>query len=60
MPAPHPSAGLSTGNVVLKTSEGLVETVEALLGDELRFATSDFMHRVGQEIAAAAAPQDLQ
>lgn len=25
-----------TGNVVLKTSEGLVETVEALLGDELR------------------------
>jgi glycerol-3-phosphate acyltransferase PlsX len=25
-----------TGNVVLKTSEGLVETVEALLGEELR------------------------
>src|SRR5512139_2702135 len=25
-----------TGNVVLKTSEGLVETVEALLGDELQ------------------------
>jgi phosphate acyltransferase len=25
-----------TGNVVLKTSEGLVETVETLLGDELR------------------------
>ena len=105
-----------TGNVVLKTSEGLVETVEALLGDELRgtfssqvgyllsrrafrrfrrrvdyseyggapllgvaglaivghgrssakavrnaiamahrFATSDFIHRVEQEIAAASA-----
>src|SRR5678809_1629967 len=25
-----------TGNIVLKTSEGLVETVETLLGDELR------------------------
>ena len=25
-----------TGNIVLKTSEGLVETVEALLGDELQ------------------------
>jgi glycerol-3-phosphate acyltransferase PlsX len=105
-----------TGNVVLKTSEGLVETVEALLGDELRgtfsshvgyllsqrafrrfrrrvdyseyggapllgaarlaivghgrssakairnaiavahrFATSDFLHRMEQEIAAASA-----
>ena len=110
-----------TGNVVLKTSEGLVETVEALLGDELRgtfssqvgyllsrrafrrfrrrvdyseyggapllgvaglaivghgrssakavrnaiamayrFATGDFMHRVEQEIAAAAVPQHPQ
>ena len=106
-----------TGNVVLKTSEGLVETVEELLGDELkgtfssqvgyllsrrafrrfrrrvdyseyggapllgvaglaivghgrssakavrnaiamahRFATSDFIQRVEQEIAAAAVP----
>ena len=106
-----------TGNVVLKTSEGLVETVEALLSDELqgtfssqvgyllsrrafrrfrrrvdyseyggapilgvaglaivghgrssakavrnavamahRFATSDFIHRVEQEITAAAVP----
>jgi len=106
-----------TGNVVLKTSEGLVEAVERLLGDELRgtfsshvgyllsrrafrrfrrrvdyseyggapllgvaglaivghgrssaravrnaiamayrFTASDFMHRVGQEIAAAAGP----
>lgn len=107
-----------TGNVVLKTSEGLVEVVEALLGDELkgtfsshvgyllsrrafrrfrrrvdyseyggapllgvaglaivghgrssakavrnaiamafRFATSDFIHRVEQEIAAASVPE---
>lgn len=106
-----------TGNVVLKTSEGLVETVEALLGEELqgtfssqmgyllsrrafrrfrrrvdyseyggvpllgvagltivghgrssakavrnaiavafRFASSDFIHRVEQEIAAASVP----
>ena len=110
-----------TGNVVLKTSEGLVETVEVLLGDELqgtfssqvgyllsrrafrrfrrrvdyseyggapllgvaglaivghgrssakavrnaiamayRFATSDFISRVEQEIAAASVPQDLR
>jgi phosphate acyltransferase len=109
-----------TGNVVLKTSEGLVETVEALLGEELkgtfssqvgyllsrrafrrfrrrvdyseyggapllgvaglvvvghgrssvkavrngiatayRFATSDFIHRVEQEISAAAALRDV-
>ena len=107
-----------TGNVVLKTSEGLVEAVEALLGEELqgtfssqmgyllsrrafrrfrrrvdyseyggapllgvaglaivghgrssakavrnavamayRFATSDFVHRVEQDIAAAAVSQ---
>jgi glycerol-3-phosphate acyltransferase PlsX len=107
-----------TGNVVLKISEGLVETVEALLGDELqgtfssqvgyllsrrafrrfrrrvdyseyggapllgvaglavvghggssvkavrnavamayRFATSDFVHRVEREVAAAAVSQ---
>ena len=106
-----------TGNVVLKTSEGLVEAVEALLGDELqgtfssqvgyllsrrafrrfrrrldyseyggapllgvaglaivchgrsspkairnaiamayRFASSDFIHRVEQDIAAASVP----
>jgi len=32
-----------TGNVVLKTSEGLVETVEALLGDELRGTFSSQM-----------------
>ena len=110
-----------TGNVVLKTSEGLVETVEALLGEELRgtfssqvgyllsrrafrrfrrrvdyseyggapllgvaglaiachgrssakavrnaiavayrFATSDFIHRVEQEIAAASVPHNPQ
>jgi len=110
-----------TGNVVLKTSEGLVDAVEALLGDELkgtfssqvgyllsrrafrrfrrrvdyseyggapllgvaglaivghgrssakavrnaiamayRFATSDFIHRVEQEIAAASVPQHPQ
>ena len=110
-----------TGNVVLKTSEGLVETVETLLADELRgtfssqvgfllsrrafrrfrrrvdyseyggapllgvaglavvghgrssakvvrnaiamahrFATSDFIHRVEQEIAAASVPQGPQ
>ena len=32
-----------TGNVVLKTSEGLVETVEALLGEELRGTFSSQM-----------------
>jgi glycerol-3-phosphate acyltransferase PlsX len=32
-----------TGNVVLKTSEGLVEAVEALLGDELRGTFSSQM-----------------
>ena len=32
-----------TGNVVLKTSEGLVETVEALLGDELQGTFSSQM-----------------
>jgi glycerol-3-phosphate acyltransferase PlsX len=32
-----------TGNVVLKTSEGLVDTVEALLGDELRGTFSSHM-----------------
>jgi glycerol-3-phosphate acyltransferase PlsX len=32
-----------TGNVVLKTSEGLVDTVEALLGDELRGTFSAHM-----------------
>jgi glycerol-3-phosphate acyltransferase PlsX len=83
-----------TGNVVLKTSEGLVEALEGLLGEKLsgvfdyseyggapllgvagfavvghgrsspkavrnaiamthRFATGDFLHRIGQEIAAA-------
>ncbi len=108
-----------TGNIVLKTSEGLVETVEALLGDELqgtfssqvgyllsrrafrrfprrvdyseyggapllgvagltivghgrsspkavrnaiamayRFATSDFLRRIEQDIAAANQPAD--
>ncbi len=110
-----------TGNVVLKTSEGLVETVEALLGEELkgtfssqvgyllsrrafrrfrrrvdyseyggalllgvaglvvvghgrssvkavrnaiatayRFATSDFIHRVEQEIAAATVSRGVR
>ena len=110
-----------TGNIVLKTSEGLVDTVEALLGDELqgtfssqvgyllsrrafrrfrrrvdyseyggalllgvaglavvghgrssakavrnaiamayRFATTDFLARVEQQIAAAAAPPTVQ
>jgi glycerol-3-phosphate acyltransferase PlsX len=32
-----------TGNVVLKTSEGLVDTVEALLGDELQGTFSSQM-----------------
>jgi glycerol-3-phosphate acyltransferase PlsX len=32
-----------TGNIVLKTSEGLVETVEALLGDELQGTFSSQM-----------------
>jgi glycerol-3-phosphate acyltransferase PlsX len=84
-----------TGNVVLKTSEGLVEALESVLGEKLsgvfdyseyggapllgvaglaivghgrsssdavrnaiamayRFATGDFIRRVGQEIAAAS------
>jgi glycerol-3-phosphate acyltransferase PlsX len=40
-----------TGNVVLKTSEGLVEAVEALLGDELR---GTFSSQVGYLLARRA------
>ena len=40
-----------TGNVVLKTSEGLVEAVEALLGDELR---GTFSSRVGYLLSRRA------
>ena len=40
-----------TGNVVLKTSEGLVEVVEALLGDEL---TSTFSSQVGYLLSRRA------
>jgi len=40
-----------TGNVVLKTSEGLVEVVEALLGDELR---GTFSSQVGYLLSRRA------
>ena len=40
-----------TGNVVLKTSEGLVETVEALLGEELR---GTFSSQVGALLSRRA------
>ncbi len=40
-----------TGNVVLKTSEGLVDTVEALLGDELR---GTFSSQVGYLLSQRA------
>jgi glycerol-3-phosphate acyltransferase PlsX len=40
-----------TGNIVLKTSEGLVETVEALLGDELR---GTFSSQVGYLLSKRA------
>jgi glycerol-3-phosphate acyltransferase PlsX len=40
-----------TGNVVLKTSEGLMETVETLLGDELR---STFSSHVGYLLSRRA------
>jgi glycerol-3-phosphate acyltransferase PlsX len=40
-----------TGNVVLKTSEGLVDTVEALLGDELQ---GTFSAQVGYLLARRA------
>ena len=40
-----------TGNIVLKTSEGLVETVEALLGDELR---GTFSSQVGYLLSRRA------
>jgi glycerol-3-phosphate acyltransferase PlsX len=40
-----------TGNVVLKTSEGLVETVETLLGDELR---SGWSSRLGYLLSRRA------
>jgi len=40
-----------TGNVVLKTSEGLVETVESLLGDELR---GTFSSQVGYLLSRRA------
>lgn len=40
-----------TGNVVLKTGEGLVDAVEALLGDELR---STFSSQVGYLLARRA------
>jgi glycerol-3-phosphate acyltransferase PlsX len=40
-----------TGNVVLKTGEGLVDAVEALLGDELR---GTFSSQVGYLLARRA------
>jgi glycerol-3-phosphate acyltransferase PlsX len=40
-----------TGNIVLKTSEGLVETVESLLGDELQ---GTFSSQVGYLLARRA------
>ena len=40
-----------TGNVVLKTSEGLVDTVEALLGDELQ---GTFSSQVGYLLSRRA------
>jgi glycerol-3-phosphate acyltransferase PlsX len=40
-----------TGNIVLKTSEGLVDTVEALLGDELR---GTFSSQVGYLLSRRA------
>jgi glycerol-3-phosphate acyltransferase PlsX len=40
-----------TGNIVLKTSEGLVETVEALLGDEL---SGTFSSQVGYLLSKRA------
>jgi glycerol-3-phosphate acyltransferase PlsX len=40
-----------TGNVVLKTSEGLVETVETLLGDELN---GTFSSQVGYLLSRRA------
>src|SRR5688572_4370819 len=40
-----------TGNIVLKTSEGLVETVEALLGDEL---SGTFSSQVGSLLSRRA------
>ena len=40
-----------TGNVVLKTSEGLIETVEKLLGDELR---SGWSSRLGYLLSRGA------
>jgi phosphate acyltransferase len=40
-----------TGNIVLKTSEGLVETVEGLLGDELR---GTFSSQVGYLLSRRA------
>jgi glycerol-3-phosphate acyltransferase PlsX len=40
-----------TGNIVLKTSEGLVETVESLLGDELR---GTFSSQVGYLLSRRA------
>jgi glycerol-3-phosphate acyltransferase PlsX len=40
-----------TGNIVLKTSEGLVETVEALLGDELQ---GTFSSQVGYLLSKRA------
>ena len=40
-----------TGNVVLKTSEGLVDTVEALLGDELQ---GTFSSQVGSLLSRRA------
>src|SRR5258705_5334420 len=40
-----------TGNLVLKTSEGLVDAVEALLGDELR---GTFSHQLGYLLSRRA------
>src|SRR3712207_857895 len=48
---PYTTLFRSTGNVVLKTSEGLVETVEALLGDELQ---GTFSSQVGYLLSRRA------
>ena len=50
-----------TGNIVLKTSEGLVETVEALLGEELQgtFSSQVGLSAVEARVPAVPAPSGL-
>src|SRR3712207_8504200 len=48
---PYTTLFRSTGNVVLKTSEGLVDAVEALLGEELQ---STFSSQVGYLLSRRA------